>query len=215
HDHPPVKFSYKSRNAVMSHLWRAKSFYDMSVTKSEEADEVWQLEQQPVLLVDGSMTIQAFIDEEYQLLSKVSDVGTNQSPALRLYDVNGEELVEGERFALRLPGGLGEDGDDEEEENFKHERLSMFDGKGWVGVFNRSAFDTGREASVVGQMDYGDCFEIAVVDRVTYMTFDGQFVQIEDRDSNPFIVVLSTVPSKRNRIRISCSDNGSIALSRW
>ncbi|KAJ2459780.1 hypothetical protein GGF42_001259 [Coemansia sp. RSA 2424] len=49
HYHPPVKFSYKSRNAAMSLLWRAVSFSDMSVTKFVEVDGLWQLEQLPVL----------------------------------------------------------------------------------------------------------------------------------------------------------------------
>ncbi|KAJ2582517.1 hypothetical protein GGH95_001490, partial [Coemansia sp. RSA 1836] len=49
YNHPPVKFSYKSRNAAMSLLWRAASFSDMSVTKFVELDGLWQLEQLPVL----------------------------------------------------------------------------------------------------------------------------------------------------------------------
>ncbi|KAJ2810261.1 hypothetical protein H4S07_002768 [Coemansia furcata] len=46
---PPVKFSYKSRNAVMSLLWRSIWLSDMSITQFVEVDGLWQLEQLPVL----------------------------------------------------------------------------------------------------------------------------------------------------------------------
>ncbi|KAJ1649228.1 hypothetical protein GGF38_006184, partial [Coemansia sp. RSA 25] len=47
YNHPPVKFSYKSQNAVMSLLWRSVLISDMSVTKFVEVDGLWQLEQLP------------------------------------------------------------------------------------------------------------------------------------------------------------------------
>ncbi|KAJ2490277.1 hypothetical protein IWW37_003309 [Coemansia sp. RSA 2050] len=47
--HPPVKFSYKSRNAIMTLSWRTTMFTDMSSTKFVEVGGLWQLEQLPVL----------------------------------------------------------------------------------------------------------------------------------------------------------------------
>ncbi|KAJ2020407.1 hypothetical protein GGI06_002376 [Coemansia sp. S85] len=49
HGHPPVKFSYKSRNAIMALSWRTTMFTEMSSTKFLDVDGLWQLEQLPVL----------------------------------------------------------------------------------------------------------------------------------------------------------------------
>ncbi|KAJ2476056.1 hypothetical protein EV174_005060 [Coemansia sp. RSA 2320] len=45
----PVKFSYKSRNAVMSWMWKTQSHLKWNNTKFKEVDGLWQLEQLPVL----------------------------------------------------------------------------------------------------------------------------------------------------------------------
>ncbi|KAJ2893999.1 hypothetical protein GGI21_005348, partial [Coemansia aciculifera] len=46
---PPTKFSYKSRNAVMSRMWRNVLLSNLSAMSFVEVDELWQLEQLPVL----------------------------------------------------------------------------------------------------------------------------------------------------------------------
>ncbi|KAJ2041988.1 hypothetical protein H4S04_007542 [Coemansia sp. S16] len=294
HYHVPVKFSYKSRNAVMAHLWRADVFTDMTSTKFVEVDGLWRLEQQPVLcfafgqdadtlrssyviddntiheyyestatmdmadlatvaqgkadlcvshffvvnrgeeywavdtkdpsisytfgpstktrtisrLADGSITVQALIDEER--LQASINAGTSQSPKFTLRDINGEEVVEGDRFVLQIPGR----GDDDDED-LDDERRTMFDEKDWVTIFDTSYLVTGKEVMFVGSMDRGYTFGMAVVDDITYITYEGQFVQIENRDRFPGIVVLPETPSKHNRIHLTNSDDGLIALSRW
>ncbi|KAJ2756945.1 hypothetical protein GGI19_000467 [Coemansia pectinata] len=293
HSHTPVKFSYKSRNAVMSHLWRASVFTDMTSSKFVEVDGLWQMEQLPVLcfvfgqdadtlrssyliddntiheyyesmatmnmaelatvaqgkadscvshffvvnrgkeywavdtkdpsisyafgpstktrtisrLANGSITVRALIDEE-QLQTNI-EVRTNQNPEFKLYDMNGEEVVEGDRFALQIPSR----GDDEDEDD--DERRTMFGEKDWVTIFDTSYFSAGKKVTFIGSMDRGHIFGIAVVDGITYLTFEGQFVQIENHDWSPVIVVLPEPPSKRNRIHLTYSDDGVIALSRW
>ncbi|KAJ1924085.1 hypothetical protein GGI09_002602 [Coemansia sp. S100] len=294
HFHAPVKFSYKSRNAVMAHLWRNDVFTDMTSTKFVEVDGLWQLEQLPVLyfafgqdadtlqssyviddntiheyyestatmdmadlaivaqgkadlcvshffvvnrgeeywavdakdpnisyafgpstktrtisrLADGSITLQALIDEELPQTS--TDVHTSQSPKFTLRDINGEEVVEGDQFVLQIPG-RGDDDDEDPDD----ERHTMFGEKDWVTIFDTSYLVTGKEVMFTGSMDRAHRFGIAVVDDITYLTFEGQFVQIESHDSNPGIVVLPETPSKRNRIHLTNSDGGIIALSRW
>ncbi|KAJ2070998.1 hypothetical protein GGH13_003644 [Coemansia sp. S155-1] len=294
HYHAPVKFSYKSRNAVMAHLWRDDVFTDMTSTRFVEVDGLWQLEQQPVLcfafgqdadtlrssyviddntiheyyestatmdmadlatvaqgkadlcvshffvvnrgkeywavdtkdpsinyafgpstktrtisrLADGSITVQALIDEEH--LQASIDARTGQSPKFTLCDINGEEVVEGDRFVLQIPGR----GDDDDED-LDDERRTMFGEKDWVTIFDTSYLVTGKEVMFTGSMDRAHRFGIAVVDDITYLTFEGQFVQIESHDSNPGIVVLPETPSKHNRIHLTNSDDGLIALSRW
>ncbi|KAJ2064187.1 hypothetical protein GGI17_001232 [Coemansia sp. S146] len=293
HYHPPVKFCYKSRNAVMSHLWRDAAFTDMTSTKFVEVDGLWQLEQLPVLcfvfgqdadtlqssyliddntiheyyestanmdmaelatvaqgkadscvshffvvnrgkeywavdtkdpstnytfgpstkthtisrLTNGSIIVQALIDEE---MSQISiEARTSQNPEFKLYDMNGEEVVEGDRFALQIPSR----GDDEDEDD--DERRTMFGEKDWVTIFDTSYFSTGKEVTFIGSMGRGHIFGIAVVDGITYLTFEGQFVQIENHDWSPVIVVRPEPPSKRDRIHLTYSDDGVIALSRW
>ncbi|KAJ2063627.1 hypothetical protein GGI17_001563 [Coemansia sp. S146] len=295
HSHPPVKFSYKSRNAVMSHLWRDAAFTDMTSTKFVEVDGLWQLEQLPVLcfvfgqdadtlrssyliddntiheyyestttmdmaelatvaqgkadscvshffvvnrgkeywvvdtkdsstnytfglstkthtvsrLANGSITVRALIDEEQRQIS--FDAHTSQSTKFTLRDINGEEVFEGEHFVLQIPDQSG----DEDENEDGRERQTMFDGKDWVTIFDTSYFSAGKKVMFTGSMDRGHSFEIVVVDSVTYLTFEGQFVQIENNDRMPGLVVLPEPPSKRNRIHLTYSDDGVIALSRW
>ncbi|KAJ2065600.1 hypothetical protein GGI17_000144 [Coemansia sp. S146] len=301
HSHTPVKFSYKSQNAVMSHLWRAFTFTDMNGTKFVEVDGLWQMEQLPVLcfvfgqdadtlqssyliddntiheyyestatmdmaelatvaqgkadlcvshffvvnrgkeywavntkdpstnymfgpstkthsisrLTNGSMTVQALINEEQLHIS--IDSRTSQSTKFTLRDINGEEVVEGDRFVLQIPSDQGEDEDNEDDEHHGDggERRTMLDEKDWVGAFNRSHLNAGKEVMAYGSMGHADCFGMAVVDDITYLTFEGQFVQIENHDWSPGIVVLPEPPSKRNRIHLTYSEDGFTALSRW
>ncbi|KAJ2745140.1 hypothetical protein GGI20_002402 [Coemansia sp. BCRC 34301] len=279
-DHPPVKFSYKYRNAAMSLLWLTTTFSDMSLTKFVEVDGLWQLEKLPVLhfvfgedadalrsdhltegnticehykstvtvdmtelaaiaqskaglcvshffvvnrgkdywvidtrdssinyafdastktriismLADGLTTIQELIDDEQPLL-KYEDARTSQSPNFKLYDINGEEVAEGERFALQIQSGRDD-----------HDEQCMFNGKDWVDLTCDIAF---------GAMDRGDTFEAAVVDGLTYITLDGEFLQIGGEDSGSEIIACPDVPSESSRILISHADNGDIALSQW
>ncbi|KAJ2449370.1 hypothetical protein GGF42_004792 [Coemansia sp. RSA 2424] len=287
YNNPPVKFSYKSRNAVMSLLWRAASFSDMSVTKFVGVDGLWQLEQLPVLyfvfgedadtlcsnylvdsntiteyyestaamdmaelavvapskaglcvshffivnrgkdywavdtkdpsisyafgpstktrtiskLADGSLTLQELIDEE-QPLAASDEPRTSQSPDFKLRDVNGEEVVEGEEFALHIQSGRGYGEDEDPDE----ESTTMFNGKDWVEFF-------GEHAS--GTMDSGANFGVAVVDGITYLTFEGKFLQIDGADCSSDVVVLPDVPSEQNRIQICYNDDGDVVLNQW
>ncbi|KAJ2035342.1 hypothetical protein IW146_006775 [Coemansia sp. RSA 922] len=304
HCHAPVKFSYKSRNAVMAHLWRDDVFTDMTSTKFVEVDGLWQLEQQPVLcfafgqdadtlrssyviddntiheyyestmtmdmadlatvtqgkadlcvshffvvnrgkeywavdtkdprisytfgpstktrtisrLADGLITVQALIDKEH--LQASIDAGTSQSPKFTLRDINGEEVVEGNRFVLQIPG-RGDDDDDDDNDNDNEDpmdipdRYTMFDEKDWVSAFYSTHLMPRREAMLSGSMDNGSCFGVTVVDDITYLTFEGLFVQIENHDRSSNIIVLPETPSKCNRIHLTYSDGGLIALSRW
>ncbi|KAJ2465474.1 hypothetical protein GGI02_004682 [Coemansia sp. RSA 2322] len=65
-------------------------------------------------LVDGSTTVQALNDEN----QPSADIGppTNQSPGFKLHDCNGEEVVEGETFALRIIDYHDEGSDSNEDE---------------------------------------------------------------------------------------------------
>ncbi|KAJ2506929.1 hypothetical protein IWW47_001345 [Coemansia sp. RSA 2052] len=295
--HPPVTFSYKSRNAVMSRLWRSGSFPLMAATKYVEVDGLWQLEQPPVLyfvfgkdadtlhsdylvddntiseyyeettamdmsklaavarsraalclshffvvnrskdywavdtndpsisyafgpstktrtisrLADGLTKVQALIDED-QPLATSDDARTSQSPNFKLRDVNGEEVIKGEEFALHILSGRGYGEDEDTDE----ERRTMFDGKDWLHVFNHTNYQKEVEALVYGSADSGSSFRVAVVDGVTYITFEGQFLQMGGADSaGSDVVVLPHVPLKHNRIRISYTDSGDLALSQW
>ncbi|KAJ2030448.1 hypothetical protein H4S04_005860 [Coemansia sp. S16] len=291
HYHAPVKFSYKSRNAVMAHLWRDDVFTDMTSTKFVKVDGLWQLEQQPVLcfafgqdadtlqssyviddntiheyhestvtmdmadlatvaqgkadlcvshffvvnrdkeywavdtkdpsisyafgsstktrtisrLADGSIAVQALIDEEN--LQASIDAGTSQSPKFMLRDINGEEVVEGDRFVLQIPGR----GDDDD----GCVKQTKFDESDWVSVSYSTHLIPRREAMLSGSMDRGHTFGMAVVDDITYLTFEGQFVQIENQGRRPGIVILPETPSKRNRIHLACSNDGFTVPSRW
>ncbi|KAJ2253878.1 hypothetical protein GGI13_002464 [Coemansia sp. RSA 455] len=255
HFHSSVKFSYKSRNAVMSLLWRSSPFSDISTTKFVEVDGLWQLEQLPVLcfvfgrdadalqssyliddntiskylestttiamaelaklaqakadlcvshffvvnrgkeywavdtkdpsvsyafgpstktrtisrLADGSITVQALIDEEPS--QTIIKTHASRNSEFKLCDINGEEVVEGDRFVLHIPG-RGDDDDPEEE------RRTMFDGKDWIGVFNRTGRWDGEQTVVHGATDNGAVFGITVIDGATYLTFEDQFLQI-------------------------------------
>ncbi|KAJ2442699.1 hypothetical protein GGF42_006871, partial [Coemansia sp. RSA 2424] len=165
-------------------------------------------------LANGFATIRGLIDEEQrqqQQQLQGDEERASQSASLKLGDINGEEVVVGERFVLRLVNDLDYDEDEDPEGG----KLTMFDGWGWASIFSQTLFGIGREASVVGEMDDGACFGLAIVDGITYITFEGQFMQIEDCDSLPGLVILPSVPSKRNRVHISYFDGGYIALSRW
>ncbi|KAJ2743933.1 hypothetical protein GGI20_003371 [Coemansia sp. BCRC 34301] len=299
HYYSPVKFSYQSRNAVMSRLWSAGSFPRMSATKFVEVDGLWQLEQLPVLylvfgkdadtlcsdylidgntiveyyesaatmdmaelaavaqskaalcvshffvvnrgknywavdtsnssvsyafgpstktstisrLADGSTTIQALIDDE-QPLPKGEETHTSQRPTFKLYDANGEEIAEGERFALHIQRGRDND-DGNDDEDTESERRTMFDGKDWLGVFNRTNYQAEDEAVVHGAADYGAYFGLKVVGGKAYLTYEDQFLQIGSRDYGMRVVVLPQVPPVHKRIHISITDNGNIVLSQW
>ncbi|KAJ2035552.1 hypothetical protein H4S03_004231 [Coemansia sp. S3946] len=269
HFHSSVKFSYKSRNAAMSLLWRSRPLSDMSTTKFVEVDGLWQLEQLPVLcfvfgrdadtlqssyliddntiskylestaamdmaelakfaqakadlcvshffvvnrgkeywavdtkdpsvsyafgpstktrtisrLADGSTTVQVLIDEESS--QTITKTHASQNSEFKLRDINGEEVVEGDRFVLHIPGRGDDDGPEEE-------RRTMFDGKDWIGVFNRTGRWDGEQTVVHGATDNGAVFRITVIDDATYLTFEGQFLQIG-----------------------SYTDDGDVVLSQW
>ncbi|KAJ2827358.1 hypothetical protein FBU31_003187 [Coemansia sp. 'formosensis'] len=292
YDHPAIKFSYRSRNAVMARLWMSGTFADMSTTKFVEVDGLWQLEQPPVMcfvfgqdadtlrsdylidgntiheyyeeaapmdmaelattalgkgdlcisdffvanrgkeywavdtkdssisyefgpstktrtisrLANGSMTVQALIDE---MLSQASvEARASQSTEFKLYDCNGEEVVEGERFALEIPS-------DRYEEDDGRERQTMFGDRDWAGVFFLGYIRPEMQPMFTGSMDYGSVFELAIVDGIAYLTAEGHYVQIEEADRSPGLVVLPQLPFKHNRVHITHTDDGLIALSRW
>ncbi|KAJ2062991.1 hypothetical protein GGI17_002034 [Coemansia sp. S146] len=293
HFHSSIKFSYKSRNAAMSILWRYSPFSDMTNTKFVEVDGLWQLEQLPVLyfvfgqdadtlrshyliddntiseylestttmdmaelaklaqakanlcmshffvvnrgkeywavdtkdpsisyafgpstktrtisrLADGSMTVQALIDKE--LLQTSIKAHTSQNSEFKLRDINGEEVVEGDKFVLHIQSGRGDDEDPEEE------RRSMFDGKDWIGVFNHTGTWDEDQMLVHGTTDNGAVFEITVVDGATYITFEGQFLQIGSEDYGLNAIVLPDIPFERSRMQIGYNGDGDIVLSQW
>ncbi|KAJ2838304.1 hypothetical protein FBU31_000954 [Coemansia sp. 'formosensis'] len=157
-------------------------------------------------LANGSMTVQALIDEK-QSQANV-EAHTDRSTEFKLHDHNGEEVVEGERFALEIPSGRYK----EDDESI---RQIMFDDRNWASVFYLARVGPERQPMFSGSMDYGGVFELAVVDGITYLTAEGHFVQIEDGGRSPGLVVLPQVPSKRNRVHITHTDDGLIALSRW
>ncbi|KAJ2398632.1 hypothetical protein GGF41_008296, partial [Coemansia sp. RSA 2531] len=165
-------------------------------------------------LAYGSITVQALIDEDN--LQASTDAHTSQSPKFTLRDINGEEVVEGDRFALQIPGRSDDDNDNDNEDPMDiPERHTMFDEKDWVGAFYSTHLMPRREAMLSGSMDNGSCFGVTVVDDITYLTFEGLFVQIENHDRSSNIIVLPETPSKCNRIHLTYSDDGLIALSRW
>ncbi|KAJ2873296.1 hypothetical protein GGH93_003323 [Coemansia aciculifera] len=249
HSHTPVKFSYKSRNAVIyliddntiHEYYESTATVDMAelaTVAQGKADlcvshffvvnrgkEYWAVDtKDPSIsyafgpstktrtisrLANGSIAVRALIDEE---LSQISiDAHTSQITEFKLRDINGEEVAEGDHFVLQIP----DRSDDEDEDEDIRERRTMFDNKDWVTIFNRSHFNFGSEVMFTGTMDYGFSFGIAVVDGITYLTFEGQFVQINDYGRIPDIVVLPETPSKHNRIHLTYSDDGFTALSIW
>ncbi|KAJ2009131.1 hypothetical protein GGI04_000691 [Coemansia thaxteri] len=292
-DYEPIKFSYTSRNAVMSHMWEGGYFANISDTNYVNVDGLWQLERLPVLLfvfgrdadtlkssylvddntisefyeadvatdmarlaavaqskmqcvshffvvnrgkeywavnitdpsnsyafgpttktrvisrlANGSATIQDLIDEGQPLV----EVGprTNQSPGFKLRDCNGEEVVEGEQFALQIVSGRGEDDDSED----PLERHDMYEGKDWVNIFS-SPYRPGMIPLVYGGMDYGAHFGMAVVNSIVHLTFDGHFLQIGGDDEMNRLIVQPSVPLKHKAIQIGYSSDGNIILRAW
>ncbi|KAJ2701909.1 hypothetical protein H4218_001153 [Coemansia sp. IMI 209128] len=293
HFHPPVKFSYKSRNAVMSHLWRDALYANEFGTEFKEVDGLLQLEQLPVLyfvfgreadtlvsnyaiddntiteyyelttamdpamlakavqekaglcvshfyvvnrgkkyraidtkdpsisyafgpstktrtisrLASGSITVQGLIDKEQAQVSNEARESPSFGSVLR--DINGEEVAEGDQFLLQVQSGRGDDRDPEEEWR------NIFEGKDWLHVYNHTNYLGLDEALIHGKADYGAIFGVAVVDGVTYFTFEGQFLQIGSEDYGRNVIALPDVPSKYNRIQIDYNSDGDVVLSRW
>ncbi|KAJ2746579.1 hypothetical protein GGI20_001228 [Coemansia sp. BCRC 34301] len=167
-------------------------------------------------LADGSMTIQALIDEE-QLLSKENSILTSQNPNFKLYDINGEEVVEGEAIVLQIQRESGEGERDESEGKYSSEykRLSMYEGRDWVNVFDHTGDGSGLGVFTHGSADDASYLGVAVVDEVTYLTYYDEFLQLEGNAPGSYVVALPDVPLKQNRLRISYIDDGYIALSQW
>ncbi|KAJ2862231.1 hypothetical protein GGH94_004397 [Coemansia aciculifera] len=293
--YPSVKFSYKSRNAAMSHLWRAFTFTDMASTKFVEVDGLWQLEQLPVLcfvfgqeadtlkssyliddntiheyyesettidmaelatvaqgkadlcvshffvvnrgkeywavdtkdpsisytfgpstktrtisrLVDGSMTVQALKEEEQP--QNDIEARTSQNPEFKLRDINGEEVVEGDSFMLHIRSERGED----EDEDAEGECDTMLNGKDWLDIFDHTDGGSGLGVVAFGSVDCGGCFGVAVIGGITYITYDGKFLQLGDNYRSLDVVVLPDIPSESTRIQISYNDDGDVVLSQW
>ncbi|KAJ2331896.1 hypothetical protein GGI00_003046 [Coemansia sp. RSA 2681] len=300
--HPPVKFSYKSRNAVMSLLWRAVCFSDMSTTEFVEVDRLWQLAQLPVLyfvfgedadtlcsnylidgntiteyyestaamdmaelaivaqskeglcvshffvvnrgkdywavdtkdpsiiyafgpstktrtiskLADGSLTLQELIDEEKPLAAS-DEPRTSQSPDFKLRDVNGEEVAEGEVFALHIRNEENDSPSDIEDGLMYAdlERQNMLDDRDWVCVYDHTADGGDLGVLVHGAPGGSGDFGVAVVNGIAYLTFEGKFLQLGGASRSPDVVVLPDVPSEQNRIQIGYNDDGDIVLSQW
>ncbi|KAJ2460662.1 hypothetical protein GGI02_005734, partial [Coemansia sp. RSA 2322] len=80
-------------------------------------------------LVNGSATIQTLIDEGQPLAEAESR--SSQSPGFKLRDGNGEEVVEGEPFALQVLTRNDGDEYDSEDDNWP---CVMFDGKDWIST---------------------------------------------------------------------------------
>ncbi|KAJ1921317.1 hypothetical protein GGI16_002773 [Coemansia sp. S142-1] len=293
HYHPSVKFSYRSRNAVMSLLWRSTWFSDMTRTKFVVVDGLWQLEQLPVLcfafgldadtlcssyliddnttheyyestatmdmaelatvaqgkgnlcvshffvvnrgkeywavdtkdpsisyafgpstkthtvsrLADGSMTVQTLIDEG-QPHARI-ETRTSQTPEFTLRDINGEEVVEGDNFVLQIRNERDED------EGAENEWDTMFNGKDWLDIFDHTDDGSGLGVVAHGTVDCGGTFGMAVVDGITYITYEGKYLQLGDSDHSLDVVVLPDLPSESTRIQIGYSNDGDITLTQW
>ncbi|KAJ2886338.1 hypothetical protein IWW38_005238, partial [Coemansia aciculifera] len=128
-----------------------------------------------------------------------------------LRDIHDAEVVEGEMFSLHIQSSQGTNEDNYPEED----ELNMYYGKDWLSVFHTTNYEGESESLVHGAMDEGSSFGATVVDGVTYITFEGQFLQIGDEDSGPPVVVLPEIPSEENRIQISYTDGGNLVLSQW
>ncbi|KAJ2328051.1 hypothetical protein GGH92_009937 [Coemansia sp. RSA 2673] len=173
-------------------------------------------------LVDGSTTVQALNDEN----QPSADIGppTNQSPGFKLYDCNGEEVVEGDVFALRLIDYQDDghdsrnnaledhdkefEGDDGEIDDYEETKL-----KSWVTVF-KYAREDGKPV-IWASSEGWEYFGMAVVDGVTYLTYNGKFLQTDLGEEEPDIFTEASEPEPSNRIRISRVDNGKYTLSTW
>ncbi|KAJ2463478.1 hypothetical protein GGI02_005231, partial [Coemansia sp. RSA 2322] len=173
-------------------------------------------------LIYGSATVQALIDEDQAQV----DIGppTNQSPGFKLYDCNGEEVVEGDVFALRLIDYQDDghdsrnnaledhdkefEGDDGEIDDYEETKL-----KSWVTVF-KYAREDGKPV-IWASSEGWEYFGMAVVDGVTYLTYNGKFLQTDLGEEEPDIFTEASEPEPSNRIRISRVDNGKYTLSTW
>ncbi|KAJ2476465.1 hypothetical protein EV174_004920 [Coemansia sp. RSA 2320] len=160
-------------------------------------------------LVDSPTTIQALIDESQPL----ADIGppTNHSPNFKLHDCNGEEIVEGETFALRIID-YQDDGEDQSKDD-ECERNNMFDFKSWVDASNHSC--SRSEPVICATIDSTQYFGMAVVDGIVNLTFNGQFLHIDLNDEHPEVFLEESEPPVSNRIQIRCTDSGDYTLSTW
>ncbi|KAJ2817130.1 hypothetical protein GGI24_005507 [Coemansia furcata] len=98
-------------------------------------------------LANNSMTVQALIDEEQSRTSV--EARADRSSEFKIYDCNGEEVVEGDRFALEIPSNRYEEDDE-------CERQTMFDDRQWVYVLDSAHNDPQSAPIFLGTMDYGD-----------------------------------------------------------
>ncbi|KAJ2387089.1 hypothetical protein H4S02_003533 [Coemansia sp. RSA 2611] len=156
-------------------------------------------------LAGGSMTVRGLIDEEQSLASTEAHV--SQDSGFKLCDRNGEEVVEGEEFVLQIGSERGENPDEL--------GSTMFEDMDWLDAFDLSNDRSKPEVLPCGSVDRGGQFGVSVVDGITYITFEGQILQLSDDDNSMDVVVRPDVPSKSNRIRINYTDDGDINLSNW
>ncbi|KAJ2621103.1 hypothetical protein GGF44_005482, partial [Coemansia sp. RSA 1694] len=167
-------------------------------------------------LADGSLTLQELIDEEKPLAAN-DEPHTSQNPDFKLRDVNGEEVVEGEVFALRIRSEENDSpGDIEDGLTYTDlDRQSMLDDRDWVCVYDHTGDGGDLGVLVHGAPGGGGSFEVAVINGVTYLTFEGKFLQLDGADCRPDVVVLPDLPSEQNRIQIGYNDDGDVVLSQW
>ncbi|KAJ1997659.1 hypothetical protein H4R26_005753, partial [Coemansia thaxteri] len=288
--HQQIKFSYKSRNAVLSRLWRTSMLSRWTSKSFVEMDGLWQLEQLPVLffvfgrdadmlklnslvddntifefceaevvvnmttlaavaksklecvshffvvnrgqeywavdtanpttsyafdsltkaraislLASGSTTIQSLIGDG--LPQADGEPRTSKSPTFKLRDWNGEEVAEGEKFALQILS----DRDEQSDPEYAHVLNEMFDGRDWVeclSEINRQ----GDGPGVYGAAGHGGIYELRVVDSIAYIAWEGQFLQAEWVGHETFVRPMIAMPAGNGRLQISQDDDGVVTL---
>ncbi|KAJ2004434.1 hypothetical protein GGI04_002610 [Coemansia thaxteri] len=156
-------------------------------------------------LVDGSATMQMLINEELPLV----DVGSrsSQNPGFKLWDYRGDEIVEGERFALQVIN-------EQEEQDYSEDdqaSSNMYGNKYWIEYLDAHEMN-GDIFPIYAAGDHGAVFGLAVVDGVTHLTLNGEFLHIDDSESGPGIFVRPSVPPEHIRLKIAYADDGNIIL---
>ncbi|KAJ2464332.1 hypothetical protein EV174_006826, partial [Coemansia sp. RSA 2320] len=157
------------------------------------------------LLASGSTTIQSLIGDG--LPQADGEPRTSKSPTFKLRDWNGEEVAEGEKFALQILS----DRDEQSDPEYAHVLNEMFDGRDWVeclSEINRQ----GDGPGVYGAAGHGGIYELRVVDSIAYIAWEGQFLQAEWVGHETFVRPMIAMPAGNGRLQISQDDDGVVTL---
>ncbi|PIA17699.1 hypothetical protein COEREDRAFT_80375 [Coemansia reversa NRRL 1564] len=165
-------------------------------------------------LAEGTKTIQQLIEEEI-LRKKERRPNPERLSDFKLRDIDGNEVMDKEKFALEIPRDDDDNTEDGEEsaDTDNHGVEGIYEGKDWVNI--NSYMQDGNDHFLSAHPDGGEIFHCVTIDNICYLKCGDKYLYTDPDHEMDYIFVNNGIPTKEKCVQIHYMNDGTIALTRW